>query len=67
MLFPEYFLWFAHPVLVIESMDLSAQEILDFLFMMEMVFTEQHLCLQILETDTFLIISLRSSVNLPHL
>lgn len=67
MLFPEYVLWFAHPVLVIESTYLSAQEILDFPFVMEMIFTEQHLCLQILETGTFLIISLRSSVNLPHL
>lgn len=67
MLFPEYFLWFVHPLLVIESMDLSAQEILDFPFVMEMVFTEQHLCLQILETGTFLIILVRSSVNLPHL
>lgn len=67
MFFPEYFRQFAHPVLFIRSVDLGAQEILIFPFVMEAVFTEQHLSLQILETDTFLVISLRSGVNLPPL
>lgn len=30
MFFPEYFMQFVHPVLFIESVDLSAQEILSF-------------------------------------
>lgn len=41
---------FVHPVLFIGSVDLSAQEILDFPFVMESVFTEQHVSLPVSET-----------------
>lgn len=51
MFFPEYFMQFAHPVLFIESVDLSAQEVLNFPFVMEMVLAEQHLSPQISESD----------------
>lgn len=43
MFFPEYFMQFAHPVLFIESMDLSTPEILNFPFMMEVVLSSTFL------------------------
>lgn len=58
---------FVHPALFIENVDLSTEEILNLSFMTEMGFTEQHHALRVSETDTSLVISVRSRVNLPPL
>lgn len=55
---------FVHPALFIENVDLSTEEILNFSFMTEAEFTEQHHALHVSETDTSLVISVRSPSSL---